>query len=188
MELNFKEIDDNELVLLIVPGDKVDNVNREILKYFVNKKKAICIYTTFTKPYKIIVNHLKKEGIDVDKVFLIDCVTPVTEIDEIVGNSRAIFCQPNSLTNISISITTALKNMPREKNRILILDTISTLMLYNSKNTVVKFIHHLIGEIRKYNVKSFIFTLDEESDKSIISEVSRFCDISLKLSELQSKA
>jgi len=187
MELTFKDIDSNELVLLIIPGEKVDEINESILEYFVNKKKAICVYTTFTKPYQIVLKNLQKEKIDTDKIFLIDCVTPVSEPEEISGTKKVIFCQPNSLTNISISVTTALKNMPKEGNRILILDTISTLILYNSKNSVIKFIHHLIGEIRKYGVKSFIFTLDEESDKSIISEISRFCDVSLNLSQLQMK-
>lgn len=185
MKLNFKEIDNNELVLLVIPSDKVDEVNSSILKYFSNTKKAVSVYTTFTKPYKVLLKNFKKGGIELSGIFLIDCVTPVSEFGEILGTNKVIFCQPNSLTNISISISTALKNMPRDKSRVLILDTISTLMLYNNKNTVVKFIHHLIGEIRKYGVKSFIFTLDEESDKAIISEVARFCDISLKLSQLE---
>jgi len=187
MKLNFKEIDDNELVLIIVPSESVDEVNRNILEYFANKKGAICIYTTFTKPYKVVFKNLKKYEINTDKIFFIDCITPVSEPAEINLANKVIFCQPNSLTNISISITTALKNLPKDKNRILILDTISTLMLYNNRNTVIKFIHYLSGEIRKYGIKSFIFTLDEESDKSIISEISRFCDVSLKLSQLQSK-
>jgi archaellum biogenesis ATPase FlaH len=75
--------------------------------------------------------------------------------------------------------------MSKDKNRVLILDTISTLMLYNNQRDVIKFIHFLSGEIRKYGIKSLIFTLDEASDKSIVSEISRFCDVSLKLSQLQ---
>jgi hypothetical protein len=187
MELNFKLIDDNELVLLVVPSQKVDEVNEGILDFFVNKKVSTCIYTTFTKPYNVVIKNLKKKGINTDKIFFIDCVTPVSEPEQISGTDKVIFCQPNSLTNISISVTTALKNMPQNKNRVLVLDTIGTLIMYNNKNMVVKFIHHLIGEIRKYGVKSFIFTLDEESDKSIISEVARFCDISLNLSQLELK-
>ncbi len=187
MKLNFKEIDNNELVFLIIPSEKVDEVNEDILEYFVNKKGAICIYTTFTKPYEVVLKNLKRKTVNTDRLFIIDCVTPISEPEEISGNKKVIFCQPNSLTNISISVTTALKNMPRNKDRILVLDTITTLMLYNNKNDVIKFIHHLIGEIRKYGVKSLIFTLDEDSDKSVISEVSRFCDVSLRLSQLQMK-
>ena len=187
MKLNFNEIDNNELVLLVIPSEKVEEVNREILDYLVSKKGAICIYTTFSKPYNVVLKNLEKERINTDRIFLIDCVTPVSGPEEISGTKKVIFCQPNSLTNISISVTTALKSMSKDKNRVLILDTISTLMLYNSKNTVIKFIHHLSGEIRKYGVKSLIFTLDEESDKSMISEVSLFCDVALRLSQLQLK-
>jgi len=187
MELNFKEIENKELVFLIVPSDKVDEINKDILEYFINKKKAICIHTTFAKPYKVILKNLKKETINTNRLFIIECVTPVSQWGEISGKDNIIFCQPNSLTNISISVTTALKNMPRDKDRVLVLDTISTLMLYNNKNDVIKFIHYLIGEIRRYDVKSFIFTLDEDSDKSVISEISRFCDISLRLPQLEKR-
>jgi len=187
MKLNFKEIDDNELVLLIVPSGSVDEVNRSVLEYFANKKGAVCVYTTFSKTYKVVFKNLKKYKIDTKKIFFIDCVTPVSEFGEINIADKVVFCQPNSLTNISISITTALKNLPQDKNRVLILDTISTLMLYNDKKDVIKFLHFLSGTIRKYGVKSLIFTLDEESDKSLISEISLFCDVSLRLSQLQQK-
>lgn len=184
MKIKFDELEKHELVLLIIPKEKVDDINMGMLEHFVNKKKSVCIYTTFTKPYKVLLKNLKKESIDSDKIFFIDCATPVSEAEEIVGNSKVIFCEPQSLTNLSISITTALKNMSREEDRVLILDTITTLMLYNDKNDVIKFIHHICGQIRKYDVRSLIFTLDEESDKKIISEVSRFCDASFTLSQL----
>lgn len=187
MKLDFNQIDNNELVLLIVSSEAVDEVNREILDYFINKKKAVCIYTTFTKPHKVVLKNLKKNTINTDRIFFIDCATPVSESAEISGTNKVIFCQPQSLTNISISITTALKNLPKNKNTVLILDTITTLVLYNDVNTVIRFIRHLSGEIRKYGVKSLLFTLEEESNKSIISEVSHFCDVSLKLSQLQLK-
>jgi KaiC/GvpD/RAD55 family RecA-like ATPase len=184
MKINFTELEHNELILIIVPNEKVDEVNMDILEHFVKEKEAICIYTTFTKPYKVILKNLKKNAIDSNKIFFIDCATPVSGPTEISGTNKVIFCQPQSLTNLSIAVTTALQNMPQSKNRILILDTITTLMLYNDKNDVIKFIHHLCGQIRKYGVKSLIFTLDEESDEKIIAEISRFCDASFKLSQL----
>jgi KaiC/GvpD/RAD55 family RecA-like ATPase len=176
-EALLKRIDNNELVLLVTPSEQVESVNAEVMKHFVNSKDSYVIYTTFTKPYETVLKNFKKDGIKTDKIFFIDCATPITGSSEIVNNKKAIFCSPHSLTNISISLKSALKNMSEKQNKVLVLDTITTLMLYNKKQAVVRFIHNLSGNIRKYGVKSLIFTLSGEDDKKIVSELSRYVDV-----------
>ena len=180
MELDFESLDNNELILLVTSGEKVEEVNQDLLKYYVNEKGAICIFTTFTKPHDVILGKLKKGKIRVEDIFFIDCATPISGPGEIHGTDKVVFCNPESLTNISIAITTAMKNMPKERDRILILDTVTTLTLYNKLNSVIKFIHFISGEIRKHKIKSLILSLDLKSNEKIISELSRFCDVTIR--------
>jgi KaiC/GvpD/RAD55 family RecA-like ATPase len=175
----LKKIDNNELVLIVTSSDRVDEVNYELLKHFMKVKDTYCIYTTFTKPYKVVLKNLNKKKITSSKIFFIDCATPVSSSSEILGNDKAVFCSPQSLTNISIAVKTAMKSISKKKSKILILDTITTLMLYSKKDAVVRFLHSVSGDIRKHKIKSLIFTLDEETDKKIISEISRYCDASV---------
>jgi len=183
VKLDFEAIENNELVFIVVPSDLMQQVNLQILKYFTNTKNAIFVYTTFTKPYTAITKILEKNNIKTDKMFFIDCVTPVAGNTEMHGTSKNLFCQPQSLTNISIAIVTALKSIPKDRFGVLILDSISTLMLYNDENSVIRFIQGLSVKIRAREAKSLIFSLDEETDKKTISEISQFCDVCLRIKE-----
>ena len=70
---------------------------------------------------------------------------------------------------------------PKKENKTLILDTLSTLMLYNNAETVGKFMHAVTGKLRNWGVKSVILTMEEETDKEIISQISQFVDKVVKI-------
>jgi archaellum biogenesis ATPase FlaH len=183
-KLNLKDIDDNEVLLVVTPTKVLQKINFEILKHFINDKQAVCVYSTFNKPNNTIITQLQKNNIKTDKIFFIDCATPVSSSEEMHGSSKSIFLNPQSLTNLSIAITTALENLPKKQPNILILDTIDTLMLHNDRKIVIRFIHQLCGKIRKNKVKSIFYVTEEESDKKTISEISNFCDTSLSINEI----
>ena len=80
-------------------------------------------------------------------------------------SGNIVFCNPRSLTNISIVLTTALESLPKEHDRILMLDTLSTMLLYNEAVIISRFMHSLISRLRELGIKSIFFTLEEETDK-----------------------
>jgi hypothetical protein len=181
--LNLEDIDNNELVLIIVSSDMAQVTNLKILKYLINTKKSVFVYTTFTKPFHAINKVLEKNNIRTDEVFFIDCVTPVAGYSEMLGTDKGLFCQPQSLTNISIAIKTALENVPKGRPKVLVLDNLSTLMLYNNPEYVIRFIHSLSAKVRMWTVKSLFFSLDEDTDKRIVSQLSQFCDVCLRVNK-----
>ena len=74
----------------------------------------------------------------------------------------------------------AVRAIPGEK-KFLFFDSLSTLLIYNKPITVAKFIHFLSGKMRMWRVKGIIISLEKESDKELLSELSQFCDIRLDL-------
>lgn len=174
--INLKEMDSNQLVLIVAPSRKIQEVDLFLLKHFLNTKKAFCVYVTVAKPYQTMLNILEKNKIKTDKIFFIDCITPVSAGGGMQRVGNCVFCQPQSLTNISITLTAALQSLPKESERVLVLDTISTLMLYNEAGTVTRFVHSLTGKMRQWGVKSIILTLEEETDKKVLSQLSQFVD------------
>jgi|TARA_Y100000310_G_scaffold345826_1_gene470637 hypothetical protein len=126
---------------------------------------------------------LERNNIKTDKMFFIDCATPVAGRTEMHGTSKSLFCQPQSLTNISIAIGHALESIPKGNDKVLILDSLTTLMLYNSEKNVIQFIHSLSGKARAWNVKSIIYSVVEDTDKKTISEISQFCDTCIRIKE-----
>ena len=182
-KVNFSDLENNELLLVVSPSNMVEEVNLEIMRYFINKKDAYCVYVTIAKPYKTILNILKKNRISSNKIFFIDCISGLITGEDMQRAGNCILCQPQSLTNISIALTSALKSIPTDQEKVLILDTISTLMLYNEVLVIGRFMHALTGKIRKLGVKSVIFTLEEETDKKILSQMSHFCDKCITLKD-----
>jgi len=91
VKLDFEAIENNELVFIVVPSDLIQQANLQILKYLDNTKKPIFVYTTFTKPYTAITKILEKNDIKTDKMFFIDCVTPVAGSMEMHGTSKCLF-------------------------------------------------------------------------------------------------
>ncbi len=180
--LNLKDFEDNELILVLAPSDRIQEVNVEILKNFLNKKDTSCIYVTVAKPYKTIIKSLEKNGIKPDKLFFVDCATGLaTGNEEVQRSGNAIFCPPQMLSDISIAMSNFVDSIPKKENKTLILDTLSTLMLYNNAETVGKFMHAVTGKLRNWGVKSVILTMEEETDKEIISQISQFVDKVVKI-------
>lgn len=81
-KLNLKDIDDNEVLLVVTPTKVLQKINFEILKHFINDKQAVCVYSTFNKPNNTIITQLQKNNIKTDKIFFIDCATPVSSSEE----------------------------------------------------------------------------------------------------------
>jgi len=181
-EFNIKDLEGNGLILATAPSDKIQKINTEILKSCVNKKGSSTVYVTIAKPYKTILNTLKKNNINTDNLFFIDCATsPITEGEEIKRVGNVIFCSPQLLTNLSIALTNALQGLPKSNKRILIFDTVSTLMLYNKAIIVTRFMHILTEKLRRWDIKSIIFILEEETDKKTMSQICQFCDKCVKI-------
>lgn len=75
---------------------------------------------------------------------------------------------PTALNEISIALSEILKSMPPEKNIRVILDSISTLLLYNSPNTVLEFVQVITGKCKACQ-SNIIFIVEEgiHDEKSI---------------------
>lgn len=170
----LKDIEKNEIVLIVVPGVQLPQIEKDFVKY-ASQKGYYIIYVTANKPYTTMSNIFRKEGIDLDKIFFIDLVTNLVGMDlKRAGN--CVFCPPQALTNLSITIQGVVENLPKDSNKMLFLDSISTLLLYNESTIVTRFAHALITKLREWKVKGTILTLEEEADKKVISQITSFAD------------
>lgn len=175
----FEDIEQNEIVLIVVPGDKLSQIEKDFVKQF-SKKGYYIIYITANKPYTTMSNTFKKEGINLDKIFFIDLVTNLIGMD-VKRAGNCVFCPPQALTNLSISIQSVVESLPKESNKILFFDTLSTLMLYNQSVIVTRFAHALIAKLREWGVKGTILTLEQETDKKVMAQITSFADKSITL-------
>ena len=67
---------------------------------------------------------------------------------------------PESLTDLSIAITVATNT---GKYGFLLIDSLSTLLIYNDAHNTQKFAHYLISKMSSYGMTLAILTLDEDN-------------------------
>lgn len=170
----LKDIEENEIVLFIIPDVNLPQIENDLVKYM-SQKDYYIIYVNANKPYTTMSNIFRKEGINLDKIFFIDMVTNLVGM-EIQRAENCVFCSPQALTNLGITIKSVVESLPKEANKILFLDSISTLLIYNESLIVTRFAHVLITKLRKWKVKGMILTLEQEADKKLIAQVTSFVD------------
>ncbi len=131
------------------------------------------IYVTTNKPYSNLITIFKEHKIKYNKIFFIDCISGHVGIK--AESENCIFLDsPQNLTAISIAINESLKNIPEPK--VLLLDSLSTLLLYNSAETIGKFSNFLINKIRTYKIQMLLIALESDTNKDVIQKIESFTD------------
>ena len=97
----------------------------------------------------------KKKGIDVKKLFFIDAISGAIGEKSTAGNCQ-IVQNPSALTELSIQITNACVT---KKPSFFIMDSLSTMLVYNNENATIRFIHYLTVQLRKSKIAGVIFCL-----------------------------
>jgi KaiC/GvpD/RAD55 family RecA-like ATPase len=156
-----------ETVLYIIDPEKYF---QGVLKILETLKGKNIIYISANKPYSHMVSILKKHGIDTEKFFFIDCITSQLGLLANEEPSNCIFIKgPQNLTEISIAINECLDKMPGEK--ILLIDSISTLIFYNDPEVIGKFSHFFINRMQFSGITTVILALESDINKDVLRQV-----------------
>lgn len=174
-KIDGREIKDGSVILIKVPSKKLIETNIQILKHYVRDKKYGAVYVTVNKPFSELIERFKEEKIDTSKIFVIDAVTPRKFVN---GNSRAenaVFIgSPKELTNISITTTSKIKELKTAK--VLIFDSVSTLLIYNEFDSVRDFIRFISNKMKELNVTFAMICIKDAADEKLVSQLSSFVD------------
>jgi len=134
------------------------------------KNKNI-VYVTTNKPYAHISSDFEKRGVKTDNIFFIDCISETTGKEE----DNCIYLEgPGNITGISIAINKSIKSIPNEK--VLFLDSISTMLMYNDENVIGKFSNFILNKMRMYGVSSIVLALNSDMDKNVIKNIETIVD------------
>jgi KaiC/GvpD/RAD55 family RecA-like ATPase len=132
------------------------------------------IYVTTNKPYQNIVTGCKKSGIKSDRIFFIDCISKHIGVKAGESANCLFIDSPQSLTTIGIAINEATKNLTGET--VLLLDSLSTMLLYNDANTIGRFSNFIINKMRAAGIGTIVLALESDIEKDIIHQVTSFVD------------
>tara|TARA_Y100000310_G_scaffold144893_3_gene144233 strand:+ start:47021 stop:47581 length:561 start_codon:yes stop_codon:yes gene_type:complete len=171
---------ENYVALAKVTASKYQDSNLEMIKYLTVDDEVPGVYVTLNKPFSVMQPFLVKKGINTDMIIFIDAVTK-TSGGDVKKTEKCLFIgSPDNLSDISLAMDQAVRAVPGDK-KFLFFDSLDTLLVYNKPTTVAKFIHFLSGKMRVWNVKGIIVSLEKDSNKELLDELSQFCDILLEL-------
>jgi len=113
----------------------VENLQKEVNDVVKTLSANPGIYVSLNKTHESIENILKKEKISTNKLFFIDCVTSEQKRNDVLHIS------PRELDKLSSAISTFIKDIPGKK--FLVIDALSTLLIYNDENKVAQFVKEI---------------------------------------------
>lgn len=171
-----KELDSNKTIMVMVPSESYNDVLIGAMKSF--SGKSVC-YVTLNKTAEAIKEMLKKKKIKTKDVVFIDGITKT--IRQVADSSDGIYyvASPAAMTDISILINRMLKH----DFEYLIFDSLTSLLVYESKAPVAKFVSALTNNIRASKTRAAFFALAVKEQSTLLAEAGMFVDRVVDLSK-----
>jgi len=172
IEREFGEKPKDFMVAVVTSAENYFPTDIAILNYLVNTREMKGVYVAMNKPYPTLVKILQNSNIDTDKLFFIDAISGNLGQDEEISNC-VFLSNPAAISELGMTV---LNLCDEKKADFLLLDSLSTLVIYNDRLDSVKFTHYLITQLRKYGLAGVIMSLDKYKDPEAIKDISMFVD------------
>lgn len=169
------------VALLIVDAGKFAETNIELVKILKHENKLPGVYITGNVPYKNLKDHFDSHKVNLKDLMFIDMVTNMSG-EEAQKEENCVFVDsPDSLTELSVTLDKAMDDI-KGKEKFLILDSVSTLLIYNKDKVVEKFTHFLANNLRETpGTKGILLAVQTNENKNALEMLSQFCDKVVRL-------
>lgn len=175
---------ENWLFLFVVGISQYNEFLESLMDFLVNELKMSGVYVTLNKPYEDLIRLLDKEKISKDSVFFIDAVTEMVGGTAVEGKKCKYLGSPADLTGLGIAVTEAINALSGKEKIFVIIDSLSSLLIYNSPESVVRFSHFLVSKLRVSNISAAIIA-SSDIDKHTLTSVSQFCDKTIEVDKMK---
>lgn len=167
----FGKLESPFTVLTLVSSNEYTQMQNEILRKF---QEQNVIYITISNSYKKILSQLEKEKISSEKISFIDMISVNRGIETAQEENVSLIMSPTGLTELVEQLEKNLKKTG--KNTIVILDSISTMTVYNDTDTTEKVIHTMIGKINTNNASAILMSSDSKETEKLTKTIGQFVD------------
>lgn len=184
VEEKLASISNGSIVILEFPAEASQiKLAAELLK-LKEKSNSCGIYVSSNRPSSNLIEKITAHGYDLKKaledehVVIVDLVSKNVSDSEVEG---VIYVSSASeLSATQMAIEKAVKRI-KDKDGWILLDSIATLLVFNSPDSLLEFLHFLIGRLRVLGMDGAIFTVREGIDAKVIATTRQFCDAIVEL-------
>lgn len=151
-------------LLIITSVEKLqDEINKTINLF----RGSPGVYVSLNKTQKGVEEILQRNKINTSKLFFIDCVSGENV------NECALSVSPGNLDNLSYAINNFIKEIPGKK--FLIIDALSTLLIYNPENKVAAFVKEITDYSSRENVEVVAISPSTKGEE-LLNKIFNFFD------------
>jgi hypothetical protein len=155
----------NQSIGIIIPSNNYSDLICSLFEYMNTKPNAIWVYLTITKPFESIFDDYSSL-INNQNIIFIDCISQAAGISK--EKSNCIYIEsPLQLESILLEIMNSYKNTDDKKSKYLIIDSLSSLVIYNDAPLVTEFFTHLINRTRLSDITTISLTIEEEMNDNL---------------------
>lgn len=167
---------DRPIVLGLVDPNRYQEAIEVVLRYFTSKLPR-GIYVTINKPFTILTKSFEKVGLPVNSLFFIDAITSVPSLVE--ESTYTCLGSEANLSNLCIATSKAVSRFTEEK--FIVLDSLSTLLIYNDGRAVARFAHLLTEKMRGWGTTGSLLTVEMNPKRDLVPQLAPFCDKVVKI-------
>jgi len=128
----------------------------------------------------MITSMMKTEGIPTQDLFFIDCASKTAGKTLLgKGDHVAMIENPGSLEEATMYLDRMLSKVGTPK-KFIFLDSLSTLLIYNSEKVVKEFTHYIINRMRLESISGIILTIEKKEADDLVKTLAPMCDAEIK--------
>ena len=170
------QLDNTQSIVVVCKGRDYAKLMIGCYKEISKDFKKICL-VALNKPFHDLIKDFQKEGLDCSNYYFVDCLSAKdTRLKE--SEQCLYVSSPSALTELALAIEKIRKTYQID---LMILDNISSLLIYNEEVTTLRFLHSTMTKLRQTNTKS-VYCILQKDMKGPMEDLSLFADAVIELS------
>ena len=156
-------------LLLIDPKEYAEVKSRVVEEFDENSSIT---YIALNSGYSALKNEFGKRGMKLKEAFFVDMVSVEAGSKPQKEPGVEYLSSPLDLTDCLLSIVKRLEET--DGKALVIMDSVSTLLIYNNAASVEKFIHSMLGKVNAAGASALVFSAGTGERDSVTSTIGQF--------------
>ncbi len=171
---------EQENVLLVTT--RADQYNKNLCRLLktLRKRYGHGVIITANRPYHVLAATMREAGLDLTGLEFVDCISALTGHHPPNEPGVTFIDGPLLLEMIALRAQQLSRFMP-PGDRFLVLDSVSTLKLYNGAGPVTEMAHTLTTRMRLMEIPTAFLALDDPGEERLRNGIAGYCDKTVEL-------
>jgi hypothetical protein len=159
-----------QVKLILLPNEEYQSYLIGVSRALASKYKKIS-YVCLNKSAEAILSGFEENNINKNRFCFIDCIAKQSHSKVKDFEGCTFIDSPQALTQLGLATSTELK-----KVNCLIFDSLSTMLVYDKGNNVVRFTHAIINKVRETKTHLIFTLIESDKDSALVQDIEMFVD------------